>query len=72
MVTTIVHAGHKHAVVVVKEVCAQVHQLRVMSVSCYIVNNECSVYGITIVNRTLLDFIRMQKISSATHNEENA
>ena len=36
-----------------------------------VLNNECSVHGIMMVNRTLLDFIRAQKISSATHNEEN-
>ena len=35
-----------------------------------VLNNECNVYGIMIVNRTLLDFIRVQKISSATNNEE--
>ena len=33
LVVSIVHVCHRHAVVVVREVCAQVYELRVMSIS---------------------------------------
>ena len=53
----IAHAGHRHAVVVIKEAHAQVHELKSnVSQPLLVLNNGCSIYGM-IVNRTLLNIV---------------
>ena len=55
LVITIVHAGHRHAVIVIKEAHAQVHELN--SYVCQlllVLNNGCSIYGIDSGQNTLI------------------
>ena len=58
LVTTIVHAGHRHAVVVVKEAGAQPYELE-SNVHWLVVvlNNGCSIFGISSEQNTLLNII---------------
>ena len=47
LVLTIVHAGHRYAVIVIKEACAQVYELK--SYVCQlllVLNNGYGIYGI--------------------------
>ena len=58
LVITIVHAGHRHAVIVTKEACAQVHELK--SYVCQlllVLNNGYSIHGIDSGQNTLLNII---------------
>ena len=56
LVIAIVHAGQRHAVFVVKEAHAQVHELK--SYVCQlllVLNNGCSIYGIDSEQKALLN-----------------
>ena len=53
LVITIVHVGCRHAVIVIKEARAQVHELKIYVCQLLLVlNNGCSIYEL-IVDRTL-------------------
>ena len=50
----IAHAGHRHAVIVVKEAHAQVHELKNnVSQPLLVLNNGCSIYGIDSEQNTV-------------------
>ena len=49
-----VHAGHRHAVIVVKEARAQVHELKIYVCQLLLVPNYgCSIYGIDSEQNTV-------------------
>ena len=58
LVTTIVHAGHTHAVIVIKKGYTQVHELKSnVHKLLLVVNNGCHIYGIDSEQNTLLKII---------------
>ena len=70
LVTTIVHAGHTHAVTVVKRAYAQVHELKSnVHRLLLVVNNGCHIYGIDSEQNTPLCSITfIGHVSSAIHS----
>ena len=61
------HAGHRHAAVMVKEACAQVHELK--SDACQlllVLNNGYSIYGINSEQNTLLNIIILCRLCNVT------
>ena len=61
LVITILHAGHRHAVIVA---CAQINELKSnVRWLLVILNNECSIYGIDSEQNTLLNIMMMYYVT---------